>query len=299
MNITKASKMKLFYLIILLLVSISASYSYSVQFNREFKYSNSGSGAQLTTVTNGITKTYYGWRARVRSIPILAGVTLLAGGALLGVGMATTATGIAITAIPAGIFYGGYKGLSSVLRAIKDVKFPPPSAGAELAVPNINLSIMVPVASTNLLNIDYIIPLIDDSMKGDTLTNKQELVENIIFLSGISSLINSQLNQPHWNNESDQAKAYLVIITEDSSNLKKTHPRELSKNDVDFILSNRTFLHQDSETDEFEYEYNISNLLLEKIKYYSGDITRKQLGGCVLYFMISNGIARIAYVPFS
>ncbi|MCW7554075.1 hypothetical protein NX722_15910 [Endozoicomonas gorgoniicola] len=298
MNIIKLSKIRIFYAIILILSSLSSSHSYSA----EFKYSSSGSSSKMTIVKNGLTKTYYGWGARVRAFPVIAGAGIVAGGALLGVSMATAAAGVAITAIPVTLFYASCRGVSSVLRAAKDSKFPPPGANAELAESsevNVNLSVLIPVTPTSLIDKDYLCHLIHGLPKEKALINRQEIAEKIINFSGVSSLADPTLNQFHEKSASGQVRNYLVVLLAEGFETEKTKPRELSKHDADFIVSNMIFLHHELETNLINHEGDIANILSDKIKHYSMQITEKQLEGCVLFFMMSDDMARITFVPFS
>lgn len=256
----------------------------------------------MTIIKNGVKTTYTGWSARARLIPTLAGVSLLVGGTLLGAGIVTTATGVALAAIPATILYGGYRGLASVVRAAKNIKLPPPGAKGELAESagvNVSLSIVVPITATSLVNNDSMYSLLDGFVKENALVNNQELAEQIINLSGILSISDSTINQINQNGESDQKRNYLVVLLAEELYSEKTKLRELSRYDVDSIVSNRTFLHHKSEFDLIKYDGDITNFLFENIKHYSTNVAKSQFHGCVLYLMISNDIARIAFVPFS
>lgn len=173
-----------------------------------------------------LKKTYHGWRATIRSIPTMAGVSILIGGTFLTIGAATAVTGISIAAIPVTILYGCGRGLSFVLRAAKNLRFPPPGANAELDVPpefSVNSSLVVPINEAIRMNEDDLSILIDDVEQQDTYINKQEDIAKIINYSGASSTIYSTFDQLSRQTKSDQIKNYLVVLTAENSSKKTSH----------------------------------------------------------------------------
>ncbi|WP_422133924.1 hypothetical protein [Endozoicomonas sp. ALD040] len=306
MKTTTHSTIKLFYIISFLLALASSERSYSFEFNyrystSEYRYSTSETGAQLTVVSNGVQTTYHGWRATIRSIPTLAGVSILIGGTFLTIGAATAVTGISIAALPVTILYGCRRGFSLVLRATRNLRFPPPGANAELDVPpefSVNSSLVVPINEAIRMNEEDLSILIDNVEQQDTYINRQEDIAKIINYSGASSTIYSTFDQLSRQTKSAQIKNYIVLLTVEN-NSKENKPRGLTRHDVDLMLSNRTFLYHASETDLIEHNESITHCLLDNIKRYSINISKEQFEGCFLYFMMSDHTARIIFVPFS
>ena len=200
------------------------------------------------------------------------------------------------------LIYAFYKSSTLVFKKNKEKKYSNFISLDESERPSFESSFFVPVSATGQVDKKELKNLIKSQVKAPSISKSNIKGNyNIKFanLAGVTSYFDLTLSEFSKQVRSETVVNYMVVLSAEDSPKKAPKPRQLLKRDVEFLLNNRTFLHHNAKANLTQNERSAVDFILEKIQFYASYITENQLDGCLLHVMVSKGMTRVVFVPFS